>query len=190
MWQASCFFSSSICARLTVSHVTAVSGFSFNSWQSKKANKDIYRNVEIFLLKISLLIRPTVIIHFKCSVALLSPFFCFVLWKLIFHPLFVVLIFPKVPTSLFLFVQLQFIKHSWRCRNVLFHYCAINHFSRSFSPAACGHPRPSTPNSISLVWQLLSRKMAVTASATHTEKYMKGRGKLNDYHLNAHAELQ
>lgn len=75
MWQASCFFSSSICARLTVSHVTAVSGFSFNSWQSKKANKDIYRNVDIFLLKISSLIRPTVIIHFICSAVLLSPFF-------------------------------------------------------------------------------------------------------------------
>lgn len=133
---------------------------------------------------------PTVIIHFICSAVLLSPFFCFVLWKLIFHPLFVFFIFPKVPTSLFLFVQLQFIKHSWRCRNVLFHYCAINHFSCSFSPAVCGHPRPSTPNSISLVWQLLSWKMAVTASATHTEKYMKGRGKLNDYHLNAHAKLQ
>lgn len=70
MWQASCFFSSSICARLT-----AVSGFSFNSWQSKKANKDIYRNVDIFLLKISSLIRPTVIIHFICSAVLLSPFF-------------------------------------------------------------------------------------------------------------------
>lgn len=145
MWQASCFFSSSICARLTVSHVTAVSGFSFNSWQSKKANKDIYRNVDIFLLKISSLIRPTVIIHFICSAVLLSPFFCFVLWKLIFHPLFVFFIFPKVPTSLFLFVQLQFIKHSWRCRNVLFHYCAINHFSRSFSPAYADTPVPPLP---------------------------------------------
>lgn len=51
-------------------------------------------------------------------------------------------------------------------------------------------PASSPPIIISLVWQLLSWKTAVTASATHTEKHMKGRGKLNDYHLNAHGELQ
>lgn len=146
-WRASCFFSPSVCARLTASHVTALSGSSSDSWQSKRANKCIHKKIcwnthfEKVLTHKSHSYHP---FQEFCSAAIPRSF-CFVPWKLIFHPLFVFLIFPKVPTSLSLFVQLQFIKHSWRCRNVLFHYCAINHFSRSFSPAACRHPCPPLP---------------------------------------------
>lgn len=103
---------------------------------------------------------------------LLAPL-CFISWKLIFHPHFV---FPVFSLSLALslsalpphfprLAQFQFIKHFWRCRNLLFHYCTINHIGRAFSLHRHVDTLPP-PNIISLVWQLLSWKMAVTASAT------------------------
>lgn len=103
---------------------------------------------------------------------LLAPL-CFISWKLIFHPHFV---FPVFSLSLALslsalpphfprLAQFQFIKHFWHCRNLLFHYCTINHIGRAFSLHQHVDTLPP-PNIISLVWQLLSWKMAVTASAT------------------------
>lgn len=52
---------------------------------------------------------------------------------------------------------------------------------------ACGRPPSplSPPNIISHVWQLLSWKTAVMASATQRSTHERGIGKLNDYHLKA-----
>ena len=104
---------------------------------------------------------------------LLAPL-CFISWKLIFHPHFVFPIFLSLSLSLSLSRRSHLTFPVLLSSNSLNIFGAVGTYFSITVPLitsvvlflSTGMRTPSPPNIISLVWQLLSWKMAVTASAT------------------------